>query len=598
MILHRLNQLLSSRDPRIVRIRELIWGNDVLRGAARLGVRIVRLALGAPHEIRMLLRSKEHAKLTALAEARLAGGSLSLEDLEAVWSLDRFRGQALLDAEAPERAQIAAILHALGVAIFSWEHVTSGARPKNLFVITTGRDDDASLVARLGIAEPKGILRVGNGSRSVYSAVEPAREPEPGQLSLAEKLARDQRIHVVLLNDIGFLYGAGTALKRQALSFLLKGWDVTSLGWTIDSNARAPRITGLDRSANWKGFRRLHRTYPKGGSDDLMIADILLTLRELRPDVVVTGNLHGVPYPLQLLTHIRKLGIPVMTYMHDVYLLTGRCAQPLDCGKFRTGCDAACPTFDEHPSLPREKIAAAWQKRADVFTGPERVPLIANSHWTQGMVVERFGEAATHDMVHLALDHEAFAPLPRAMARRLVGINDERPLVIMGAADMNDKWKGGPLFREVYDALKDRKDVGVLLFGRASESLASVKSFGLVDEGVLPFILNAADIFVSTTIADSFGQTLLEASACALPVVVPDVGGVKDVVIDGETGRVTGAPTAASLLEAINQLVADEGLRRRLGENGRRRVEEHYTLTRQADAWVESLKRLAAPAEA
>ena len=594
MLLHRLNQLLSSTDPRIVRIRAAVWENSALRESARFVVRLVRKGLNLPHEIRMLLASREHVKLMTLAAARLRGGSLSLEDLDAIWALKRFGGQVLIDAETREQAQVIEILNVLGVARLT---LMPSALPKGLYVISTAHDTDGELVARLGIGAPRAILRVGHGHRSVYADVVPAAAPRGEQAGLAERLERNERIHVVLLNDIGFLYGAGTALKRQAMSFLLKGWDVTSLAWTIDSEAQPPVITGVDRKDNWKGFHRLVRRYPQTMAEDLMIADIVQELLLRKADVVVTGNLHGVPYPLQLLTQIRRAGIPVMTYMHDVYLLTGRCAQPLDCGKFRTGCDAQCPTPTEHPALPPEKIAPAWAKRAEVFTGPERVPLIANSHWTLGMVEQRFGAEADKAVVHLALDHERFAPLPQALARRLVGVKDERPLVLMGAADIKDKWKGGALFHEVYTALQARDDVGVLLFGRLSESLESVKSFGLVDESVLPMILSAADIFVSTTIADSFGQTLLEASSCGLPVVVPDVGGVKDVVVDGETGFVTGPPSAASILAAIDRLLADPELRQRLGANGRRRAVEHYSLTVQAEAWVDCLKTLACRTE-
>jgi glycosyltransferase involved in cell wall biosynthesis len=594
MLLHRLNQLLSSTDPRIVRIRAAVWENNALRESARFVVRLARKGLNLPHEIRMLLASREHVKLMTLAAARLRGGSLSLEDLDAIWALKRFGGQVLIDAETREQAQVIEILNVLGVARLT---LMPSAPPKGLYVISTARDSDGELVARLGIGAPRAILRVGHGHRSVYADVVPAAEPRDEQAGLAERLERNERIHVVLLNDIGFLYGAGTALKRQAMSFLLKGWDVTSLAWTIDSEAQPPAITGIERRANWKGFHRLMRRYPPTLTEDLMIADIVQTLLLHKADVVVTGNLHGVPYPLQLLTQIRRAGIPVMTYMHDVYLLTGRCAQPLDCGKFRTGCDAQCPTPTEHPALPPEKIAPAWAKRAEVFTGPERVPLIANSHWTLGMVEQRFGAQADKAVVHLALDHERFAPLPRALARQLVGVKDPRPLVLMGAADIKDKWKGGALFHEVYTALKARDDVGVLLFGRLSESLDSVKSFGLVDEAILPMILSAADIFVSTTIADSFGQTLLEASSCGLPVVVPDVGGVKDVVVDGETGFVTGPPSAASILAAIDRLLGDPALRQRLGSNGRERAVEHYSLTVQAEAWAACLKTLARQTE-
>src|SRR5262249_55026910 len=145
--------------------------------------------------------------------------------------------------------------------------------------------------------------------------------------------------------------------------------------------------------------------------------------------------------------------------------------------------------------------------------------------------VERFGTSAPVTVIHLGLDHELFAPMSKSAARRLLGIPEDKTIIAMGSVNVFNKWKGGPLFHGVYKALSERDDVAIILFGQGSESLTSLKSFGFVrDERLMPFIYGAADIFISTAIGESFGQSLLEASACARPVIALDVGGVRDIV--------------------------------------------------------------------
>jgi len=78
---------------------------------------------------------------------------------------------------------------------------------------------------------------------------------------------------------------------------------------------------------------------------------------------------------------------------------------------------------------------------------------------------------------------------------------------------------------------------------------------------------------------------LLEASACAVPVVAFDVGGVSDVVVHNETGILVREPSVENLLKAIDRLVADPVEREALGRAGRERVINNFTLTHQADAW-------------
>jgi glycosyltransferase involved in cell wall biosynthesis len=108
----------------------------------------------------------------------------------------------------------------------------------------------------------------------------------------------------------------------------------------------------------------------------------------------------------------------------------------------------------------------------------------------------------------------------------------------------------------------------------------------------MPFVFNAADLYVTTAIEEAFGQTLLEASACGVPVVAFDVGGIKDIVIHEETGLLVDRVSASDLLAAIGRLVGDAALREKLGRNGRAHVESQFTLAHQAAAWDNCLARL------
>ena len=72
---------------------------------------------------------------------------------------------------------------------------------------------------------------------------------------------------------------------------------------------------------------------------------------------------------------------------------------------------------------------------------------------------------ARTDVVHLGLDHDLFAPMAKTAARRLLGLPQDKTIVAMGAFDVADRWKGGPLFQELHKALLGRSDVAVILLG-------------------------------------------------------------------------------------------------------------------------------------
>ncbi len=91
-------------------------------------------------------------------------------------------------------------------------------------------------------------------------------------------------------------------------------------------------------------------------------------------------------------------------------------------------------------------------------------------------------------------------------------------------------------------------------------------------------VLAGADVLVLASRSEGAPLSILEGMAAGLPVVASDVGGVAELVADGETGLLVppGDPTA--LAAALQRLVADAPLRRRLGAAGRRRVEERFEL--------------------
>jgi glycosyltransferase involved in cell wall biosynthesis len=93
----------------------------------------------------------------------------------------------------------------------------------------------------------------------------------------------------------------------------------------------------------------------------------------------------------------------------------------------------------------------------------------------------------------------------------------------------------------------------------------------------------AVDAVALTSANEGTPVSVIEAQAAGLPVVSTDVGGLRDVVVDGETGFLVASGDVAAFAERRQELAADPTLRRELGEAGRIRVMPRYSVPRLVD---------------
>jgi colanic acid/amylovoran biosynthesis glycosyltransferase len=107
---------------------------------------------------------------------------------------------------------------------------------------------------------------------------------------------------------------------------------------------------------------------------------------------------------------------------------------------------------------------------------------------------------------------------------------------------------------------------------------------GFVQHDELQQLYARAAVVACPSRREGFGVTCLEAMAHGRPVVATRVGGLLDLVVDGETGIVGPPRDPAALRSALDRLLADPDLRRRLGMAGRDRARTHFSWEKVTDA--------------
>jgi len=163
-------------------------------------------------------------------------------------------------------------------------------------------------------------------------------------------------------------------------------------------------------------------------------------------------------------------------------------------------------------------------------------------------------------------------------------------------------------FHQVKERLEKQGDVCVKLLivgdGHEKNSLMNltyelglhgeVEFTGFVPNALVPNYLRSIDVFValSRLESESFGVAIVEASAMSIPVVCSNIGGLPEVVLDGETGFLVEVDNVNAAADRILELVLDKELRYKMGNNGRNFIQSKYSFELNAELLVKVHDRL------
>lgn len=329
---------------------------------------------------------------------------------------------------------------------------------------------------------------------------------------------------------------------------------------------------------------------------------------------------HGLPVRVLCLHEPGEVGAGIARCGAPVVSRIARSRRdPFACARlaslFARNRDAALLTLDHHDAVFAGSIAARlaglkhrflavhstglWGKRSSfsmsdrlVLGSYEGIVALAKAH--ADYIVRREGiEEGRIRIIPNGVDAGRFHPVrsegERESLRNALSISASRFVVAIIAALRPEKNHG--MLLDAAARIRARRDDFIFLvvgegpeaekLQRRSRELSlgdAVRFLGRRDD--IPAILSAADasVLCSHPVVETFPLAVLEAMSSGLPVVASDVGAVREMIVDGEEGRIISPGDVEALVEALVALAEAPDAGRRMGTKGRERVVRDFTV--------------------
>ena len=341
----------------------------------------------------------------------------------------------------------------------------------------------------------------------------------------------------------------------------------------------------LDAAPSWLYRNRKQVIFSTG----FFGKDFTKTEAYQRADII---HLHWINAGFVNMRHFKKIKKPMVWTMRDMWPMTGGCHYAMECKGYETGC-GCCPQLGSN-----NRFDLSWYilKRKKRYYS-KKIKLVAISRWL-AECAKRSDLFRGFDVsvIHNAVDTKEFFAIEREVARDLLGLPKDKKIVLAGATNMHQKYKG---FGKFQDAIRyfDKKHL-FLFFGEVNrgelENLdIDFHSLGFLRDTIsLRLAYSAADVFVVPSIQEAFGKTLVEAMACGTPVVAFDATGPKDIVEHKRTGYLAQPFDSEDLAKGIAWVIEDEARWQALSHQARQKVEDEFAIESVAQRYAELYKEI------
>jgi len=246
--------------------------------------------------------------------------------------------------------------------------------------------------------------------------------------------------------------------------------------------------------------------------------------------------------------------------------------------------DRELDTYKNMPQKVFHRAVYGFEKKS--FETADLITCV--SEHTKQAMKKTFGSDAA--CVHNGVDTKKF--YPKEIKNNITEI-DRNKTVLLFVGNMTRR-KGADLLPRIMEQLGDK--FILLCASGLSRNIKKIggnmRVIGSLTSDELLYYYNFCDIFLFPTRMEGLSLTVLEAMACARPIVATDCCSMPEIIVDGKGGYLSAKDDVADFAEKIRRLAADHILRKEMGQFNRELVEKYFSLEKMATKYCTLYEKL------
>lgn len=321
------------------------------------------------------------------------------------------------------------------------------------------------------------------------------------------------------------------------------------------SNSKTYKIGNKLDQINHLVQTRLFDTH--GFHSNYSTVELVKQIESFGPDVIHLHNLHGYYLNVEILfDFLKNYNKPVVWTLHDCWAFTGHCCyfERVKCDKWKTQC-GNCPLKFLYPeSIGLDNSRLNFDRKRKAFQGVNNLTIVTVSYWLKEQVKQSFLNDYGIETIYNGVDLNIFKPLNQNVCKEKLGYSGFK--IILGVANEWSDGKGLHSFIEISKNISS--DFKIVLVGlkesqkkRLPDNIIAVDKTNTIEELVEYY--SAADVFITPSIAETFGMVVAESLACGTPCIVNNTSALPEL-ISNDVGKVINFKNIADVINAIKDI--------------------------------------------